>query len=84
MHLELNQIPIQQLCEDLIEKKWDANWWRKYWKSTHKYGVGKIKLEKKQTQKNTFMCLFILEWDKQILNWDLVGWNTWNHVIILL
>jgi hypothetical protein len=33
----------------------------------------KIKLEKKKTQKNTFMCLFILEWDKQILNWNLVG-----------
>jgi hypothetical protein len=30
MHLELNQIPIQQLHEDLVEKKWDANWWRRY------------------------------------------------------
>jgi hypothetical protein len=55
MHLELNRIPIQQLHEDLIEKKWDANWWRRYWKSTHKYAVGKKNLKKKKTQKDTFL-----------------------------
>jgi hypothetical protein len=26
-----------------IEIQWDANWWRRYWKSTCEYGVGKKK-----------------------------------------
>jgi hypothetical protein len=24
-----------------LKKKWDANWWRSYWKFAYKYDVGK-------------------------------------------
>ncbi len=30
---KLNEIQIY------IEKKWDANWWKRYWKFSHDYGV---------------------------------------------
>ncbi len=36
MHFELNWIEFQ-----FNEEKWDANWWRRYWKFACEYGVGK-------------------------------------------
>jgi hypothetical protein len=31
-----------------IDKKWGANWWKRYWKFVHEYGVGKKKLRDTQ------------------------------------
>jgi hypothetical protein len=50
MRIELNWIEFQfnklnqsstELNPNSIVKKWDANWWKMYWKSTCEYNVEK-------------------------------------------
>ncbi len=48
----------QQLDSNSIEEKWDTNWWRKYWKSSCEYGVGKKKTFKK-TQIPKYLSMFL-------------------------
>jgi hypothetical protein len=56
-----------------------ANWWKGCWKSTHAYGVGKIKLEDTNTRK-TFPCLFTQEWEKAISIWNCPSENNHNNL----
>jgi hypothetical protein len=37
-----------------MENKWDANWWKRYWKSSHEYGVSKKPLKKQKYEKTHF------------------------------
>jgi hypothetical protein len=41
------------------EKKWDANWWRNYWKYAHEYGVGKNKLKDTNPKRHFFMSFYV-------------------------
>jgi hypothetical protein len=52
-----------------ISKKWDANWYIRYCKSTYNYCIEKQTFEKYTYPKNTFSSLFIWELAKQILVW---------------
>jgi hypothetical protein len=37
-----------------IDKKWGANWWKRYLKFVHEYGVGKEKLKIHKYDKKSF------------------------------
>ncbi len=52
MQLELNS--------NSIKKKWDANWWESYWKSSHEYGV-ELFLTKNKNPKKTAIHTFSFE-----------------------
>jgi len=50
----------QQLDSNSIVKKWDVNWWKKYWKFYHGYDVGKKKLKKyMDLKRHLFMPLYL-------------------------
>jgi N-glycosylase/DNA lyase len=59
MHLELNWNEMKlnsnlvELNSYSIEKKPNENWWRRYWKFSHEYGVEKFQHQKKKNLKNT-------------------------------
>ncbi len=71
--IELNPISVElnwiQQDSNSIEEKWDAKWWKRYWKFTYEYGVGNFLLQK-QIQKDTIPCLFTWKWAKHILIWN--------------
>ncbi len=56
-----------KLDSNSIEEKWNANWWRKYWKSAHD-GWKTQTLERHKFEKTLFHSS--LEWAKQIIIWN--------------
>jgi len=61
-------------------KKWDANWWTRYWKSVHEYNVEKKNFKKTIYLKDALSCLLISESVKQIWIWNCSSdnYDLWN------
>ncbi len=41
-------------------KKWDTNWWKRYWKSSHEYDVGKNNKKLNTNPQKSFFQAFYL------------------------
>ncbi len=54
MHFELNWIEFQ-----FNDEKWDANWWRKYWKFACKYSVEKKLQNNTNLKRHISMPLYL-------------------------
>lgn len=75
----MSTIGLRFLNSNLIKEKWDVNWWRRYWKCAHEYGVGFYFILKIQMWKDTFPCLLPWEWVEKILIWNHLSDNLWNR-----
>jgi hypothetical protein len=82
MHLVLNVNWISnwtQFNSNSIEKKWYANWWRRFSNLLVNVMLKNKNFKNTQIQKYTFPCFFTWEWARQILGRKLVRWNTMGH-----
>jgi hypothetical protein len=78
MHLKLN-FKLVDLNSNSIEEKWDANWYRNYWKFSCYYGVGKKRPSEKKTNMK-FSSLFTCMWQKNIY-FNMMSHDIWTFVV---
>jgi len=57
--IELNSNSTIGLKLNSIEEKWYANWWKRSWKSTYEYGVGKKKKLKKNLEMKRHLSMHV-------------------------
>jgi hypothetical protein len=57
IHQHFSKVILVQLNSIELKKKWEANWWRRYWKCACEYVVGIKSFKKIKTWEDTFSCL---------------------------